>query len=174
MQNLCTRRCSFGYVLASCLKTLSMRRIVLSTGLVVFAVYSFTSMALCVPADSWTNGRTDLSGSIMSWLVKMECDKNACASCFQWHQHSCQLWSDHSRENGFFTIFIFLLISKSASCWSVLLQQLQVYPLEVLKSQLVTSVGMYESINKVNILESFLQWNMHDKNISKSSQKDCF
>lgn len=79
-----------------------MRRIVLSTGLVVFAVYSFTSMGLCVPADSWTNGRTDLSGSIMSWLVKMECDKNACASCFQWHQQSCQLWLDHSRENSFF------------------------------------------------------------------------
>lgn len=135
----------------------------------MFAVYSCSGlnslpttttvllqMGLCVPADSCTNGRTDLSGSIMSWLVKMECDKNACASCFQWHQQNYQLWSDHSRENYFLAIVcIFLLISNSAGCCSGSLQQPWVYPLEVLKSQLVTSVGMYESINKVNILESF-------------------
>lgn len=64
-------------------------------------------VGLCVPADSCTNGRADLSGSIMSWLVKMECDKNACASCFQWHQHSCQLWSDHSIENFFYHLLHF-------------------------------------------------------------------
>lgn len=112
-------------------------------------------VGLYVPADSCTNGRADLSGSIMSWLVKMECDENACASCFQRHQHSCQLWSDHSIEIFFTIFFIFLLISKSAICWLGLLQQPWVYPLEVLKSQLVTSVGMYESINKVNIFRIF-------------------
>lgn len=64
-------------------------------------------VGLYVPADSCTNGRADLSGSIMSWLVKMECDKNACASCFQWHQHSCQLWSDHSIEIIFYHLLHF-------------------------------------------------------------------
>lgn len=103
-----------------------------------------------------------------------------------WQKCMCKLFSvaptqlsavvrSLQRKFSFFTIFfIFFLISESASCWSGLLQQLWVYPLEVLKSKLVTSVGMYESINKVNSLESFFQWNMHDENVSKSSHKGCF
>lgn len=79
-----------------------MRRIVLPTGLVMFAVYSFASSGSVCSSSQLYKWQDRLSGSIMSWLVKLECDKNACASCFQWHQHSCQLWLDHSRENSVF------------------------------------------------------------------------
>lgn len=90
MQNSCIRRCSFG--VCSCFmlgnpfneKNSSFYRSCHVCSIVLL-------QWLCVPADSCTNGRADLSRSIMSWLVKMECDKNACANCFQGHQHSCQL-----------------------------------------------------------------------------------
>jgi len=90
------------------------------------------------------------SGSIMSWLVKMECDKNACARCLQWHQQNCPLRSDHCRENSFFMISsVFLQIPNRASCWSDSFQRLWISPCEVFKSQLVVSAGLYESPNKL-------------------------
>lgn len=80
LKNLCIRRCSFGVCSCSMLEDpFNEKTSSFYSFLVVFAVYSCSGlnplpttatvllqMGLCVPADSCTNGRTDLSGSIMS------------------------------------------------------------------------------------------------------------